>query len=486
MEKKINIVTTITRQDQLYNLHDLPLSVSLLEIRADLLYNTQGIKNSTAIPLVYILRSKKEGGKFEGSKTERQLLLIEASYIYDYIELEGERDLIPELLDIIPAKKRRIAWYGAPKKYTALYQQVLKYLKTPANTYKIVVTATNHKDSTLIIRLLDAINNRQVIGYAVGKTAEWTQILAPFMGAPEVPSVMDYQDQSTPYFTPNQLIGDYGLPNVYRVEQLFGIVGNPVLGSISPSQHNSAYQKLGLPYLYLPFETRDFSSFMNEIMENNSIPIPLSGVTVVAPFKREGYMASKYNKGINNKVFGVCNGMIKKDQEWISFSTDASGAIAALELITTDWYQKSIAIIGCGGTGRTIAASLKKFTSEITLVNRTLAKGIEIAAAIKLPFIALHEFNAGNFDIIIHATPLGKHEEETPFELTDLKSDSIVIDHSYSLSKETALVRYCKLCNIKVIDGIEIARLQINQQFKFLTDKEESIINVTDQNLKIN
>lgn len=487
MKGKVNIVTTITSQSQLEELKNLPFSVGLLELRADLLQAIDITKYSIHLPVVYVLRSKDEGGKFNGSIKERHQLLIKASYQFDFVELEAERDLTSELLAIIPVEKRRISWLGIPESYSSLLNRLKKYLQVPADIYKIVTTITNHSDAIPIMRVLKTINTKKVVGYAVGETAEWTQILAPFLGSPEVHSIMEHREKSEPYFSPVQLIEDYGLPAVYPLEQLFGIVGNPVLGSISPNQHNAAYRELGLPYLYLPFQTEDFSSFMNEIMENPSIPVPLSGLTVVAPFKREGYMASKYKEEEdNNKASGVCNGMIRKKQEWLSFSTDALGALEALNHTVSDWYQKSIAIIGCGGTGRTIAASLKKYTSDITLVNRTLAKGIEIASVIRLPFITLQEFDAGNFDIIIHATPLGKNQEETPFKLTNLKPDSIVIDHVYSLRKETALVRYCRLCNIKVIDGIEIARLQIKQQFKSLTGVEKPIIKTTNQNLKIN
>ncbi|MDH7448114.1 type I 3-dehydroquinate dehydratase [Aquimarina sp. 2201CG14-23] len=486
MKKKVNIVTTITQQNQLNDVQNLPFSVRLIELRADLLQITAAIKNSTHVPLIYVLRSKQEGGAFTGSLKERHQLLIKASQIFDFVELEGERDLTLELLTAIPVEKRRISWSGTAENYSSLLQRVKKYKQVPASIYKIVIDTTKHRDALSIMHLLKISNHKDVVAYAIGKTSAWTQVLAPFLGSPEVHSSIDSQDQTTLCFSPNQLIEDYGLPEVYPLEQLFGIVGNPVLGSISPNQHNIAYRALNLPYLYLPFQTEDFLSFMNEVMENSSFPIPISGVTVVAPFKRQGYLASKYKEDSDDQTYGVCNGMIKKEQEWLSFSTDAFGAIEALNRTMQNWSEKRIAIIGCGGTGRTIAAALKKYTSDITLVNRTFAKGVEIAAAMRLPFVTLQEFNASDFDIIIHATPLGKNPEETPFKLTDLKPDSIVIDHVYSIQRETALVKYCRLCNIKVVDGIEIARLQINQQFTSLTAIEKPIIKTTNQNLKIN
>lgn len=483
MKKRVNITTVITNENQLDELSRLSDIVELIEVRADLLGDIDAVKNATNIPLVYMLRSKDEGGEFDGSAAERRKLLITASTIFDFVELEGERDLIPELLDVIPKEKRRITWQGTPEDYNSLYQRLQKYLQVPASLYKIVVKANNHGDAIPVMHLLRTTNTKQLVAYAVGKFAEWTQILAPFLGAPEVPSVVDNLGKLYPYFSPVQLMNDYDLPYVYPIEQLFGIVGNPVLRSISPNQHNMGYRTLGLPYLYLPFHTHDFPSFMKEIMQIDAIPLPLKGLTVVAPFKREGYLASKYKVDKNNSAFGVCNGMIRKNKDWQGYSTDASGAIEALNRLSTNWKQKKIAIIGCGGTGRTIAFSLKKMNKNITLVNRTHTKGKEIAADLDLPFIALDKFDPSYFDIIIHATPLGKNQEETPFKITQLKQDSVVIDHIYT-KEETSLVRYCRLCNIKVMDGIEIAGLQIKEQFKFLTGIEKPVIKETIKILK--
>ena len=49
-------------------------------------------------------------------------------------------------------------------------------------------------------------------------------------------------------------------------KRLFGVVGNPVLHSLSPRLHNTAYRELGLPFLYLPFHVESFGDFWLEVI----------------------------------------------------------------------------------------------------------------------------------------------------------------------------------------------------------------------------
>lgn len=474
MEKRVDIVAAITHSTQLESLRHQTRRVDLLEVRADLLQDPLAVRHYTRCPLVYTLRSKSQGGNFEGAITKRHQLLIEASFHFDFVELEGETDLLPELLETIPKEKRRIAWYGPANNKATLLKNLEGYMDIPAHRYKIVMNVNSYTEAIPIVQLLDGVASENVIAYAVGFTSEWTQLIAPFLGAPEVPARIENEYDTGAYFSPKQLITDYGLPFIYPLEKLYGIVGNPVLGSISPEKHNEAYRYLGLPYLYLPFTSAGFESFRQSMMDIPSLSIPLAGLTVVAPFKELGYRTS-VNKLGGDAVNKVCNGLRRQDDGWHNFSTDAFGALAVLQDHEKDWRQKNIVIIGCGGAGRSIAYALCGETHNLTLVNRTKSTGMHIATTLNLPFIALEDFNADSFDIIIHATPLGKHAGETPFLLSQLKSDSLVIDNVYSRDRDTDLVAYCKLNNIKVVDGKEIARLQIRQQFTNLTDIEMPI-----------
>ena len=79
----------------------LPAAVDWLEVRADLVgdQNASRLREHFRGRLLYTLRSATEGGGFIGSDEQRQRCLLEAAREYDLIDLEGNRDLVPELLE---------------------------------------------------------------------------------------------------------------------------------------------------------------------------------------------------------------------------------------------------------------------------------------------------------------------------------------------------------------------------------------------------
>ncbi|MDC8005417.1 type I 3-dehydroquinate dehydratase [Aureisphaera galaxeae] len=487
MKNRVDIVTTCTDLSQLALLKEQAAHIDIVEVRADLIEDPKQLRQVTSRPLVYVLRSKDYGGCFEGSLEERHELLKQAVADFDFIELEAEHDLDWKLLRAIPKHKRRIAWYGTQSYYEMLLAHFEKMVQTPAHLYKLILRADNCTAVTPLLRLLNNYRNKDLVAYGVGPSTEWSQVLSPFLGAPEVHTSLENTVQGEAHFSPSKVTEDYGLPYTYEVNQLFGIVGTPVLGSISPKLHNAAYRSMELPYLYLPFDVSDFVAFKRELMDNpNRLPIPLNGLTVVAPFKELAYTHSKYKEITQNKYAMACNGMVRSSRDWIGFSTDAFGATEALQSLSPAWHNQKIAIVGCGGAGRSIAVALQRKTSQITLVNRTEDKGKEIAASLELPFVALAEFDPSGFDIVIHATPLGKKYMETPFDVTLLSSHATVIDHVYALEKDTKLIEHCSIHGIKCMDGKEIAQLQIGQQFKNMTGMEMPVYEHKIQNVKAN
>ena len=89
--------------------------IDWLEIRADLVGDLDAARLARLFPgkLLYTLRSKAEGGGFEGSPERRRKRLIEAAARYDLVDLEAARDLTPDVLKAVPAGKRVISWHGA-------------------------------------------------------------------------------------------------------------------------------------------------------------------------------------------------------------------------------------------------------------------------------------------------------------------------------------------------------------------------------------
>src|SRR5512140_1530055 len=82
-----------------------------LEVRADLVGDLDPAWLRDRFPgrLLYTLRSRAEGGAHSASRDKRRRRLRDNATRYDLVDLEGDRDLAPDLLDAIPAERRVIS-----------------------------------------------------------------------------------------------------------------------------------------------------------------------------------------------------------------------------------------------------------------------------------------------------------------------------------------------------------------------------------------
>src|SRR5690242_8302041 len=108
------IVATLSSASDIDELSSLPEAVKWLEVRADMSddIDADSLRSRFSGGLIYTLRSIGESGRFVGSEETRRRRLLNASKTYDIIDLEGDRDLVPELLSEIPANRRMISWSG--------------------------------------------------------------------------------------------------------------------------------------------------------------------------------------------------------------------------------------------------------------------------------------------------------------------------------------------------------------------------------------
>src|SRR5207253_2684401 len=104
--------------------------------------------------LLYTLRSKAEGGSFEGTAQQRQQRLLESGKYYDLIDLEGDRDPRPGLLAGIPPNKRLISWHGPATNCSGLKQRLERFSAVEARIYKLVPTSAQAGDELAALSLL--------------------------------------------------------------------------------------------------------------------------------------------------------------------------------------------------------------------------------------------------------------------------------------------------------------------------------------------
>lgn len=453
--------------------------VAWLEVRADLIGDLHPEPLRARFPgkLLYTLRSRAEGGSWEGSNERRKRRLLDAAERYDLIDLECTRDLTPDVLRAIPESKRVISWHGPAVDLAGLKAIFEKMSAFDALLYKIVPTASQSGEEIPALLLLDSLKRRDVAAFSVGPTGAWTRLVAPRLGAPVIYGALGDVPGAPGQITLRRLREDFGLPALPPVQKLFGVVGNPVLHSLSPRLHNTAYRELGLPFLYLPFHAESFGDFWLEVIEGGAleqIGMPLRGLSVTTPHK-EAALAVAAAPSPRAELIGAANTLVNPQEVWEAETTDPEGVVLPLQARGIDLSTRRAAVVGAGGAGRAAAEGLAVAGAQVTLVNRSPENGQRAAGLLKIPFLSLDEFDPSAFDLIVHATSLGRSvDDPLPFPIEDLHPGTVVVDLVYLSDRDepTPLLAAAEARGLTTVDGREVLVYQALGQFRWMTGRE--------------
>jgi 3-dehydroquinate dehydratase/shikimate dehydrogenase len=474
---KATLVATLTMPPSSggQELSTLPETVEWLEVRADLVgdLDSDWLRSRFPGQLLYSLRSRDEGGDFAGSLRQRHDLLKRAASFYDLIELEGERDLTPELLSEIPIGKRLISWHGPASGLSQLESRFAQLSTVPARLYKLVTQAATISDELAPLTLLNRLGRSDLIAYANGPLGFWTRLIAPRLGAPVIFGLVPTGPIIPAEPTINKLIEDYGLPQLPMLEGIYGIVGSPVFHSLSPRLHNAAYREMNYPALFVPFHAESFKDFWHELVEGKvlrSLSMPIKGLTVASPHK-EAALATPGTVSAVARRAESANILVRNNGSWKVDTTDPEVVAIARRKRGVQMKRKRAAVIGCGGAGRAIATALDQSGAGVTLVNRGAERGNYAAQLLHLPYTPLSGFSADGYDIVVNATPVGRDDGAVPFKVETVGEDAVVIDLVYG-AEPTPLIAGALAMERETIDGREVLMTQVLRQFQMMTGKE--------------
>lgn len=396
-------------------------------------------------------------------------MLIKAPDQAYWVELE-EEDLRPEILLHIPDHQRLLYWRGEAESYDQLQQKYQELLATPAAGYLMEFIPRSQREVIWPLQLQKEVGKRRLTAYATGPLGRWTRILGAFTGAQLAIASLESSPENAP--TIQEWTIDYGLPKIYPVSRLYGIIGRPLTGSLSPCLHNMAYRLLRLPWLYLPFYVESFGEFLemsatDEYLRN----LRIEGLTSVSPLKEEAWETVGTTRNPFVEIAGACNLVLRDGEHWRADTTDGMGVEEILRGLAFDPQGKKVALLGCGGAGRTIAAKLMARGAHINLYNRSVSRGLTATDRLGIPYRLLSGFHPAGYDLIIHATPQGKKEHELPFDPALASDHAVIIDLTYSRGL-TPLISLAQQCGLRTGSGREILVHQVRQQFLGMTGRE--------------
>ncbi|WP_157880037.1 type I 3-dehydroquinate dehydratase [Streptomyces natalensis] len=453
-----------------------------LEVRADLVGDPdpRHLRRHFTGSLTYTLRTRRQGGAFEGEPAERRSRLLGAAAQYDLVDLEWPNDLQgPDCLtchqlSAIPAPRRRISWQGTADGGADLPARFAAMAAEPAALYLLAPRCADPDSAAAMPLLLSGLGRSDVTAFASGPEGTWTRILAPWLGAPVAFGLAGPPGaDGTPGV--EQLKSDYGLPELPALRGLYGAARGAPGRSLFPRLQNAAFRELGLPALYLPFPIASLSRFLRRVAPlGERAGLPLRGLTVSAPHREDALDLADTTSPLARSS-GAVNVLRLDAGHRYGDDTDSAVALRALARLGIDPAGRTAAVIGCGGAGRSIAVALHRAGAQVTLVNRDPIRGRKAAELLGLPFVPLAAFSAGGHSVLVHATPL---VERAPFPVADADPDAVILELAYRGDAPTPLMAAARARGMRTVDGLEVLLLEAQDQLRILTGRQLPVASV--------
>lgn len=461
MTETVQIVETVTAATmaELRAGRDAAHGADLVELRLD---GVQDLDVAGAIadrrsPLIVTCRAAWEGGRFDGSETERlRILSAAAAAGAEYVDVEWKADRTQCDLRGARLIVSHHDFNGVPGDVTSRLEAMRR--DAPSAVIKLAVLPASLDD---VITLADAsasIGGDRVV-IAMGSRGVVSRA-CPWL----FHSCWTYAGAAAPgQMTLDELERRYRVRSGSAARRLLAITGTPLAHSASPAMHNAAFAALDLDACYVALESRDPSEFLRAAER-----FGVDGASVTAPLKI-GWEAHSVALEPDAREAGAANTLKRDGDRWTARNFDVAGFLDPIDargLTVTGWRAL---VLGTGGAARAAVRALQSRGADVTLAGRRQSAAEELAAALQAQ-AAVWPIG-GRYDLIVNATPVGTYPDvdDVPISLGGL-SARLVYDLVYN-PRDTALIREARAAGMDTIDGLEMLVGQARRQFEWWTGR---------------
>ena len=260
-----------------------------------------------------------------------------------------------------------------------------------------------------------------------------------------------------------------------------GIIGHPLSHSISPEFQQAAldHHEIKADFYRWEIKEDELSSFFKTIQNANFL-----GASVTIPYK-EKCLDFLEKVTDSAKLIGAVNCIVNENNQLVGYNTDGSGFIRALK--TKHGFNpqsKKVLLIGAGGAAKAIAYSLlKEKIDQLTIANRTVARGDKLAETLKsiapkINSIKLERESLieplSDVDLIVNTTSIGMKNgpapEHSPIPEDLIPRNAMINDIVYN-PIETPLIKAAKIKKAPTIGGLDMLVYQGVEAFELWTNK---------------
>lgn len=234
--------------------------------------------------------------------------------------------------------------------------------------------------------------------------------------------------------------------------RVFPVIGWPVEQVKAPAIYNAYFAKHGIDAVCVPMRVapEHYADFVKSMMSAPNV----GGICVAIPHKAATILVGDFvtqaarAAGAANAIFRDETGRIVADL------IDGEGFVRALDTTTRvlgfDYAQNAALVVGCGGVGSAIAASLAGrgiarlglVDIDPTVVSALSPRLREHYPATVISAHNIDDIDVSGYDLLVNGTPLGMNPgDRMPFSLDQAKPSAVIADCGMK-TENTAL-----LCN---------------------------------------
>jgi 3-dehydroquinate dehydratase / shikimate dehydrogenase len=458
--------------------------VDLVELRLDCLRSEPDLKRilkERPTPLVLTIRRGADGGLWRGNEEKRQQLIREAIALgVDYIDLEVD---IASKIRRFGKTKRIISYHNMKTTPVDVRDTAEECEKFDPDIVKIATSATTLAEASRVLHLA-TVSKAPLIPIAMGEIGIFTRILGAKFGAPFTYAGFNPERVFAAGMQPFHILKkDYLYDSINAQTEVYGVMGDPIEQSLSPTIHNAAFRHLGLNRVMVPFMVpeSELAAFFNELGW-----LDIRGCSVTIPHKEAVVPLLQQKEGAVERT-GTCNTIVFHDLgRRTGYNTDYRAAMDSLEEAmgggvseeeASPLLDKHVLILGAGGVARTIAFGLMRRGANITITNRHDERATHLAEEVGCRAVTWSSRASTVTDVIINCTPVGMHPnvDDTPLPPAAFGRANMVVFDTIYHPENTMMLKLARERGCKAVTGVEMFLRQAAVQFKLYTGQDPPV-----------
>ncbi len=436
----------------------------MVELRLDGVQDLDvaGALSGRTTPVVVTCRAAWEGGRFDGSEEARRRVLEQALALgADYVDVEWKAGWD----DLIRAEGgRRIVvshhdFTGVPPDLVDRHRAMRA---TGAGIVKVAVATSRVSDT---LRLLPLTADGATVAIGMGAAGVATRLLAARFG-----SRWTYAGQAV---APGQMpaadmLGRFRFAHVTAATAVYGVIGRPIMHSLSPAMHNAAFGAAGVDAVYIPIEAADADDAFAF-----AGTLPLAGASVTIPFKQDA-RARATDVDRDAVDLGAVNTLRRSGTGWAATNTDVAGFLAPLvrRAARDGWALAGarVAVLGAGGAARAVVRGAAGAGASVSVHARRPEQAADVVQGATAR-VGTWPPAPGSWDVLVNCTPVGNLHSVGESPLPGGPFDGRLVYDLIYAPRETRLLREARAAGCDTLDGLPMLVAQAERQFEWWTGR---------------